>query len=77
MHPTSDPQQTPIHQSTAINAPHGNPPKKANLMDDDHDLSHEMSQMKMHEAMVPQGPAPIKRADTETSEVDVFVDAES
>ncbi|KIW40537.1 hypothetical protein, variant [Exophiala oligosperma] len=77
MHPTSDPQQTPIHQSTSTNAPIGNPPKSANLMDDDGGLNEKMSGMKMQEAMVPQGGSkPLKRADTDTSEVDVFVDAE-
>jgi hypothetical protein len=45
-------------------------------MDDDHDISDNMSRMKMHEAMVPEGSRPIKRSDTETNEVDVFVDAE-
>jgi len=77
-HPTN-PQQTPVHQSTAMNAPLGNPPKSGNLMDDDGDLTHmnsQMSKMKVHETMVPEGRVPLKRADTETNDVDVFVDAE-
>ncbi|EXJ87258.1 hypothetical protein A1O3_04217 [Capronia epimyces CBS 606.96] len=76
---TSNAQQSPVHQATTINAPAGNPPKTANLMDDDEDVSHmntQMSKINMHETMVPHGQAPLKRADTETSDVDVFVDAE-
>ncbi|OQV05951.1 hypothetical protein CLAIMM_10601 [Cladophialophora immunda] len=64
--PNSQPQQT-SHQQTA------------NLMDDDNDMSHmnsQMSKMNMHEAMVPEGQKPLRRADTDTSEVDLFVDAE-
>lgn len=48
-------------------------------MDDDGDITHvnsQMSKLKMHEAMVPEGREPLERADTETSDVDVFVDAE-
>ena len=66
MHPTSHPQTSQQ--------------KTANLMDDDGDVSHmnnQMSKMNMHEAMVPDGKKPLKRTDTETSEPDVFVDAES
>ncbi|KIX07869.1 uncharacterized protein Z518_02523 [Rhinocladiella mackenziei CBS 650.93] len=58
---------------------HQYPSQTANLMDDDDDISYmnnQMSKMKMHEAMVPEGKKPLKRADTETSEMDVFVDAE-
>ncbi|KIW70156.1 hypothetical protein, variant [Phialophora macrospora] len=47
-----------------------------NLMDDDEHLNNQISKLKMHEAMVPEGQKPLKRADTDTSEVDVFVDAE-
>ncbi|KIW88272.1 uncharacterized protein Z519_11383 [Cladophialophora bantiana CBS 173.52] len=53
--------------------------KTANLMDDDNDLSHmnnQISKMNIHAAMVPEGKKPLRRADTDTSEVDVFVDAE-
>lgn len=46
-------------------------------MDDDADASHQMSKLNMHEAMVPVGQKPLKRTDTETSEMDEFVDAES
>lgn len=76
--PPSNAQVAPVHEATTINAPVGNARKTANLMDDDQDVSHmndQMSNLKMHEAMVPQGQAPLKRADTESSEVDVFVDA--
>ena len=79
MHPTPHLLQAPLHQSTVVTAPIGNAPKPANLMDDDDGLSRmndQMAKMKMHEAMVPQGARPLRRADTETSEVDVFVDAE-
>ncbi|OAG40686.1 hypothetical protein AYO21_04984 [Fonsecaea monophora] len=55
--------------------------KTANLMDDDHEemshMNNQMSKMNMHEAMVPEGQKPLRRADTDTSEVDLFVDAES
>jgi len=76
MHTTSNLQQTPVHQSTTINAPSGNAPKSANLMDDDGGLNDQMSRLKTHEAMQPEGQKPLKRADTDTNEVDVFVDAE-
>ena len=45
------------------------------LMDNDDHLSNPMSKMNMHETMVPQGQK-LKRADTETSEIDEFVDAQ-
>ena len=64
--------------------PTSNPPstqhKTSHLMDDDGDVSHmnnQMSKMNIHEAMVPDGKKPLQRIDTETSEADVFVDAES
>ena len=81
MHPTSDPQQpVPLHQSTVTAQPVGNPPPKADLLDDEHDMpgmSAKMSNLNInHEAMVPDG-TPLKRTDTETSDTDVFVDAES
>ena len=47
------------------------------MLDDDDHLSTPMSKLNMHEAMVPEGQKPLKRTDTETSDVDVFVDAES
>jgi hypothetical protein len=61
-----------MHQKTK--APPGN-----SLMDDDHGLSgmnDKMKGMGLHEPMRPGGGKPLKRADTETSEVDEFVDAE-
>ncbi|KAK4944909.1 Oxysterol-binding protein OBPa [Elasticomyces elasticus] len=64
----SSSQQVPLSQSTTVN-----PPKGSSLMDDD--LSHDMSKMNMHTAMVPQGQKALKRADTDTNEVDTFVDA--
>lgn len=81
LHPTSDPQPTPVHQSTTLNAPIGNPPKTTtNLMDDDErqlsEMNNGVSSMSLHQPMVPQGRDPLQRADTETSDVDVFVDAE-
>jgi hypothetical protein len=45
-------------------------------MDDDEHLNNQISKLKMHEAMVPEGQQPLKRTDTDTSEVEVFVDAE-
>ncbi|EXJ83532.1 hypothetical protein A1O1_07155 [Capronia coronata CBS 617.96] len=71
--------QAPVHESTTVKAPGGNAPQTANIMDDDEDMSNmrsQMSNLKMHQTMVPQGHRPLKRADTETSDVDVFVDAE-
>lgn len=79
LHPTSNPQPTPVHQSTTLNAPIGNPPKTANLMDDDDEFSgmnNRVSNLSLQQPMVPQGRGPLQRTDTETSEVDVFVDAE-
>lgn len=79
LHPTSDPQQTvPVHQSTATQAPVGNAPKQGNLLesdDDMHNTSNKMSNLNLqHQAMEPR--PPVQRIDTETSDVDVFVDAE-
>ena len=82
MHPTSNPQQTvPLHQSTVTQQPVGNAPKQTNLLDfDDHKdsgLNDKMASLNMsHEPMKPDN-TPLKRTDTETSEQDVFVDAES
>jgi hypothetical protein len=79
LHPTSNPQPTPVHQSTTLNAPIGNPPKTANLMDDDDhfsDMNNQVSNLSLQQPMVPQGRGPLQRTDTETSDVDVFVDAE-
>lgn len=80
LHPTSNPKQGPIHETTTTAAPVGNPLKQANLMDDNYHLNDRMANMSMQQPMHPtsQGDArPIKRLDTETSETDVFVDAES
>jgi hypothetical protein len=78
MHPTSDPKTFPVHQSTVTPQPVGNPPKEANLLDlDDHNdsgMNDKMSNLNMNHA--PMAPNPLKRTDTGTSEVDVFVDAE-
>lgn len=65
MHPTSHPQ-----------APA--PLASNNLMDNDHDLSgmnDQMKDMRLQQPMMPDAGKPLKRADTETSEVDEFVDA--
>lgn len=80
LHPVSDPQQKgPIHQSTATTAPIGNPPKHGNLLDVDDDLhetTDKLSSLNVsHQAMQPSR-TPLQRTDTETSDMDVFVDAE-
>lgn len=75
LHPTSDPK--PVSYDTVTTAPVGNPPKAGgNLMDDHDDMNSKMASMSMHAPLTPKGPAPVKRTDTETSDVDVFVDAE-
>lgn len=79
LHPTSNPQQIqPVHQSTATTAPIGNPPKQGNLLDMDDDVQNTTNKMSdlnvSHQAMQPR--SPLLRTDTETSEADVFVDAE-
>jgi hypothetical protein len=55
---------------------HTSQPQK-NFMDDDTGVSNQMSKLNMHETMQPEGNKPLKRTDTQTSELDVFVDAES
>ena len=80
MHPTSNPQQiTPLHQSSIPQQPLGNA-AEANLLDHDHGdsgMNDKMTNLNMnHEPMVPDS-KPLKRIDTETSDTDVFVDAES
>jgi len=65
MHPTSHPQ-----------APA--PPGSNNLMDNDQDVSgmnDQMKDMRLQQPMTPGVGKPLKRADTETSDVDEFVDA--
>jgi hypothetical protein len=46
-------------------------------MDDDTGVSNQMSKLNMHGTMQPEGHKPLARTDTQTSELDVFVDAES
>jgi hypothetical protein len=61
MQPTSQPQ-----------------PQSGNLMDSDSGISgmnDQMRDMRLQQPMTPGGGKPLKRADTETSEVDEFVDA--
>lgn len=51
----------------------------ANLLDDDNvmgTVNEKMANMNMHEPMIPEGQKPLKRADTDTNEIDEFVDAE-
>jgi hypothetical protein len=80
LHPTSDPKITgPVHQATATQAPVGNAKQQeGNLLDFDDDVHQTTNQMSnlnvSHQAMQPR--SPLQRADTGTSEVDVFVDAE-
>ena len=77
LHPTSDPQPTIGQQN---NAPRDVNSSSTNLMDDEDDMTHlsnQTSSMNLQQPLVPSGQAPLKRADTETSDVDVFVDAES
>jgi hypothetical protein len=62
MHPTSNPQ-----------APSGN------LMDSDHGLSSmndQMKDMRLQQPMTPSVGKTLKRTDTDTSEVEEFVDAQ-
>lgn len=82
LHPTSNPKLAPVHESPANAAPARNTPKSDNLIefDDDHHLNDRTSKLSMHEPLQPGGSTPgkpIQRTDTETSENDVFVDAES
>jgi hypothetical protein len=65
MHPTSHPQAP---------APAGS----NNLMDNDNDASgmnDQMKNMHLQQPMTPSTVKPLQRTDTETSEVDEFVDA--
>jgi hypothetical protein len=68
--PESHPSQPPSNHRQSV------PANNTNLMDDDEHLNNQISKLKMHEAMVPEGQQPLKRTDTDTSEVEVFVDAE-
>lgn len=79
MHPTSDPQQisaTPVHQSTAIQQPVGNAQQTGNLLDmeEHHEMNDKLSNLNINHE--PIAPKPLRRTDTDTSEVDEFVDAE-
>ena len=78
--PLLNPQPTAaLEQNHTAPAPAGTAAISHNLMDDDHGLSDvnaKMSQMKVHETMVPKGAKPLRRADTENGEMDIFVDAE-
>ena len=71
MHPTSNPQ-VPAHPSTSTQA------SSKNLMDSNSDLARmndQMKDMKLQQPLTPGIGKPLQRADTETSEVDEFVDA--
>lgn len=48
----------------------------SSLMDDDHGLNNKLSSLKMQDPISPQPGRPIHRTDTDTNEVDEFVDAE-
>ncbi|KAK5945594.1 Oxysterol-binding protein OBPa [Knufia obscura] len=79
LHPTSNPKQVPIHEATTIGVPAGNPPRQTSLMDEDQHLNDKMGSMSMQQPLNPtsQGSGiPIKRTDTETSDTEVFVDAQ-
>jgi len=79
MHPTSDPKQLAPIYSEVTAGPGGNPPPSNSLMDDDRQLNDRMSGMSMQQPLNPTSKGsgrPIKRTDTETSEPEVFVDAQ-
>lgn len=70
LHPTSNPKQIPVGQTTTQSSAGG-------LMDDDHHLNKQMGNMSLHQPLTPSGQSkPLQRTDTETSETEVFVDAE-
>ena len=87
LHPTSNPKQiipqetaTPgassIHDATTVVGPSGNASKTSSTLMDDQ-LNNQMSSMTMQPLTPTAGrDRPIKRTDTETSDVEVFVDAE-
>lgn len=76
-HPTSNPKNiAPIYNGIPSSTPTSNVPYSSNLMDDDRHLSNRMAGMSMHEPLRPRGNGPLRRTDTETSELDTFVDAE-
>ena len=56
------------------------PPAAMGLMDDDEHIgmmNDKLKDLKMHEPIVPTGQKLLKRTDTDTGEVDNFVDAEN
>ena len=79
LHPTSNPKQiAPIYDS--ITSSSSNAPKSSSLMDDNYKLNDQMGSMSMQQPLYPTSSAdgrPIKRMDTETSDTEVFVDAQS
>ena len=80
LHPTSNPKQAPLLQASSLTAPVGNPQKMGNsFIDDNNVLNDKMANMSVLQPSTSSVPAvgrPIKRTDTETSEAEVFVDAE-
>lgn len=77
LHPTSNPKQIPpIHEATTITAPGGNASRGGNFLDDDRHLNDKMASMSMQQPLQPSSGRPIRRTDTETSELDEFVDAQ-
>lgn len=85
LHPTSDPQPTTGQQAvTQKIAPggvtsSGGGSSSTNLMDHEDGMTHlsnQTSSLNLQKPLVPSGQAPLERADTESSDVDVFVDAE-
>lgn len=78
LHPTSNPKQIPGSAPTAQVPLTGNSRASGGLMDDDRHLNQQMGNMSLHQPLTPSGQSkPLQRTDTETSETDVFVDAES
>lgn len=56
----------------------GNSSTSGALMDDDRHLNQQMGNMSLHQPLTPSGQSkPLARTDTETSETEVFVDAQS
>lgn len=75
LHPTSNPKQVPNQYGGPTPAPSSNAPRGGSLMDDDRQMNSQMGNMSLHQPLTPAG-QPIKRTDTETSDTDVFVDAQ-
>ena len=56
------------------------PASATGLMDDDEHvgmMNDKLKDIKMHEAITPAGQQPLKRTDTDTGEIDAFVDPEN